>query len=191
MHGDSPTVLAVDDDRGLVDLYEAWLTNDYSVRTACNGEEGLASLDEAVDVVVLDRDMPVVSGDEFLVRCRRDAWDGRVLMVSGKQPTGDVLELGFDAYLTKPVARQTLLSHVSMLLRRQRYSCNVKEYFAIASKLALLNEHELDTQARTIYDGLRDRRRTLGTRIDQLLGEFDQRDIEAEYPQLSAPSPAD
>lgn len=109
MHGDSPTVLAVDDGRGLVDLYEAWLTNDYSVRTACNGEEGLASLDEAVDVVVLDRDMPVVSGDEFLVRCRRDAWDGRVLMVSGKQPTGDVLELGFDAYLTKPVDRQTLL----------------------------------------------------------------------------------
>ena len=37
MTGETPTVLVVDDERDLADLYAAWLADEYEVRTAYGG----------------------------------------------------------------------------------------------------------------------------------------------------------
>lgn len=186
MDNEAATVLAIDDEPGLTDLYDAWLQADYRVLTAGDGEIGLEKLEEAVDVVVLDRDMPTMSGDEFLRRCRRSGWDCRVLMVTGAEPDGDVLDLGFDAYLVKPIERQMLRDNVAMLLRRQRYSDDVKEFFAISSKLAVVDEDVLENGGRERFERLLERREALRREVDHLLDGFDQSDVEATYRQLPA-----
>ena len=59
---DSSTVLVVDDNRELAEAYAATLREQYDTRTACSGREALDVVDETVDVVLLDRRMPSVSG---------------------------------------------------------------------------------------------------------------------------------
>lgn len=181
MTADRPTILVVDDDPGLIELYDAWLAADHTVRTASDGREALDALTGDVEVVVLDREMPKMTGDQFLRRCRQQGWDCRVLVVTGTPPEGDAVDLGFDAYLTKPIERQPFLEHVSMLLRRQQYSETAKAYFATVSKLAVLDEDALDTENGASYEQLVERRRQLRADMDGALDEFGQRDFEAEF----------
>ena len=61
------TVMLVDDEPTLVDLYETFLSGEYDVRTATGGTEALEVMDESVDVALLDRRMPELSGDEVLL----------------------------------------------------------------------------------------------------------------------------
>ncbi|WP_423750819.1 response regulator [Salinirarus marinus] len=70
MTDDTATVLIVEDERALVDLFSNWLSDDFDVRTAYDGEQALAKIDDEVDVVLLDRRMPGLSGDDVLERVR-------------------------------------------------------------------------------------------------------------------------
>lgn len=112
----SATVLVVEDDAALAELYADWLRADYAVEVATGGEAALERLSEGgVDVVLLDRHMPDVTGDEVLVTVRDWGLDARVAMVTGVTPELDILNLGFDDYLTKPVDRETLVGTVRRL----------------------------------------------------------------------------
>jgi CheY-like chemotaxis protein len=110
------TVLVVDDEPGLVDLYVAFLEPEYDVRTATNGDEALQACDETVDVVLLDQRMPDMSGDEVLAELRQRNFDVRVAMLTAVEPDQDIVDMSFDDYKTKPVERSDLLSLVDTLL---------------------------------------------------------------------------
>lgn len=138
MSEDEGTVLLVDDERNITALFEAWLGGTYTVRTANDGETALERMDESVDVVLLDRRMPGRSGDEILAAIRERGYDARVAMVTAVEPDFDVLELGFDDYLTKPVEREDLERVVAALMERKHYSDEVIEYFSLAAKKAAL-----------------------------------------------------
>lgn len=56
--------------RNLADLYTAWLAADYNVRTAYDGEQALDTYNKTVDVVLLDRRLPIHSGNEVLEELR-------------------------------------------------------------------------------------------------------------------------
>src|SRR5262249_24054597 len=78
------TVLVVDDDEGMLDTFGAVLERaGYEVLLAVDGLKGLAVLEEnAVDVVLLDVQMPGMRGIEVLTRIK-DRWpDVEVVMVS-------------------------------------------------------------------------------------------------------------
>jgi DNA-binding response OmpR family regulator len=85
--------------------------------------DGAAALDAATqadyDVIVLDRDLPVVHGDRV---CRMLAGSGpRVLMLTAAadvEDRVDGLELGADDYLGKPFAFAELVARVRALSRR-------------------------------------------------------------------------
>jgi DNA-binding response OmpR family regulator len=87
--------------------------------------DGGAALDAAgqteYDVIVLDRDLPVVHGDRV---CRTLAGAGpRILMLTaaaGVDDRVDGLELGADDYLGKPFAFTELIARVRALSRRAR-----------------------------------------------------------------------
>ena len=86
--------------------------------------DGAAALDAAAhtdyDVIVLDRDLPVVHGDRV---CRTMAGSGpRILMLTAAAAVDDRvdgLELGADDYLGKPFAFVELIARVRALSRRQ------------------------------------------------------------------------
>lgn len=96
------TVLIVEDQKRLADQYAEILGADYDVVTAYSGTEALA-VDESVDAVFLDRKMPGPSGSEVLERLRDRGHDYPVTMLTAVKPDWDIVEMGFDDYLLKPV----------------------------------------------------------------------------------------
>ena len=131
-------MLVVDDEENITALFEAWLSSEYDVRIANAGAAALEEMDETVDVVLLDRRMPTVSGDELLEEIRERGYDARVAMVTAIDPDFDVLEMGFDDYLTKPVSRGDLEDVVETLYERKSYDDDLQRYYALAATRAAL-----------------------------------------------------
>lgn len=110
---DPATVLLVDDEESVLETYELYLeTEGYDVLTADNGGEALVELDGDVDVLLLDRRMPGMSGDEVLEHVRDWELDCRVAMITAVDPDSDIVEMAFDDYLTKPISKDELLDTV-------------------------------------------------------------------------------
>jgi len=173
-----PVVLVVEDEPDLADLYAAWLREHCTVRTAYDGEEALDGIDDVVDIVLLDRRMPGLSGDEVLDTIRERDLDCRVAMVTAVEPDFDIVEMGFDDYLVKPVSGQELLDTVDQLLLRSTYDEQLQELFALASKKALLKSQKTEAELRASqeYARLEDRLAVLRAQIDDTVAELIDQD---------------
>ncbi|MBB5773918.1 response regulator transcription factor [Nonomuraea angiospora] len=118
-------VLVVEDEPLLADAIAEWLREEtHAVDLAHDGEAALERIAvNDYDVVVLDRDLPRVHGDDVcreLVASERDA---RVLMLTAAVQLDDRvtgLSLGADDYLSKPFAFPELAARVLALGRRSR-----------------------------------------------------------------------
>jgi two-component system response regulator AdeR len=110
------TVLVIEDDPQLNELYSQWLAASFDVKSATDGTEGLSKLDDDVDVVLLDRELPDVSGDTILASQDDRNVDCLVGVVSGIRPDIDTLHMDFDAYLEKPVREGQLERFVNGML---------------------------------------------------------------------------
>lgn len=165
----TPLVLVVEDEPDLAELYATWLSESYRVQTAEGGREALEKLHDEVRVVLLDRRMPDLSGDEVLDAINDRDLSVRVAMVSAVEPDFDVLDMGFDDYLVKPVSKEELTTTVANLLARDAYGEGVQELFALSSKKALL-EAEKDP---TALEGTEEYQRLLED-IDELRTELDE-----------------
>ena len=141
---DEPVVLVVDDDRDLADTCEYWLRDEYDVRVAYGGDAALDLLDDDVDVVLLDRRMPDRSGDEVLEEIDRRGLDCRIAMMTAVEPDTDIVEMPFDEYLVKPVDEASVRDAVEELLVRSEFDDRVREYFALASTEAVLEDRDID-----------------------------------------------
>lgn len=183
---ETATVLVVEDERDLADLFADWLSETYDVRTAYDAADAVDELDGDVDVVLLDRRLPEQSGDDVLQTVRNEGYDCKVAMVTAVDPDFDTLELGFDAYVVKPVERDELESLVSSLLARSLYSEEVQEYFALASKRATIettkSASELADDER--YQELRADLQEMRANLDQLVTELDDDDFLAVFHDL-------
>lgn len=175
----SGTVLVVDDEPHLVGMYASMLEDLYTVRTATGGKAALDHLVDDIDVVLLDRRMPDLSGDDVLEIIREERFDCRVAMVTSVEPDEDIIELPFDAYMVKPVRQQDLRELVENLLLRSQYCNAVQESFAIAGKLAALESQLSDEELATHeeYQALREHKERLMTanqdRIEEIIDRGD------------------
>jgi len=106
--------------RGLKDNFES---NGYRVRTARDGEQGLAAaLTENPDLVILDVMLPKINGYEICSQVRTEKLDVPVIMLSARDRETDIvrgLNLGADDYVTKPFSIKELLARVQALMRRR------------------------------------------------------------------------
>ncbi|MFB6080693.1 MAG: response regulator [Haloferacaceae archaeon] len=167
-------ILVVEDEPDLADLYATWLGDDYRVRTAYGGEEALDALDEEISVVLLDRRMPDLSGDEVLEAVRERGFDCRVAMVTAVEPDFDIIAMGFDDYLVKPVSKENLRETVSNLLLRNEYADGVQRLFSLASKKAILESENgpADLERNEEYRELDDDLTSLRDDLDDTLASL-------------------
>jgi DNA-binding response OmpR family regulator len=116
-------VLIVEDDaallRGLKDNFQA---QGYQVRTANDGERGLAALfRDPPDLALLDVMLPKVNGYEICRLARSRRLQTPILMLSAKGRVDDVvrgLALGADEYMTKPFGIRELMARARRLSQR-------------------------------------------------------------------------
>lgn len=122
-------ILIVEDDRDLSAALEDALSYEgYHTTTAFTGTEALAALGksgedgtDAIDLVLLDRDLPVLSGDAVMATIASQHLPVSVIMLTAAAEVGDRvsgLDLGADDYLTKPFAYPELLARIRAVQRR-------------------------------------------------------------------------
>lgn len=174
MTGSGPAVLVVDDNGPIAETYAQFLAEDYEVRAVTSGSAALDVLGPATEVVVLDRRMPGISGEEVMARIADRALDCRIVVVTAVAPDVDVVDLPFDGYLVKPVGREELLAAVDEMMRRADADDALRQFLALASKKATLEARadeaaiaESEVLAR-IEDRLAAKRATLGIETDVL-----------------------
>jgi DNA-binding response OmpR family regulator len=119
-HAGGRTVLVVDDDpdvrRVLTDAFES---EGFRVMTAANGMQALhRTRDATPDVIVLDLNMPMMSGDAFLYAWRAGAETHSVpvVAISAAYPSLQPEDLGVEAFFPKPFEIDLLVRHVKDLL---------------------------------------------------------------------------
>jgi two-component system phosphate regulon response regulator PhoB len=123
----SPRVLVVEDEPDIAALIAYQLTREgFRVETAANGSDALTAVNREVpDLVVLDRMLPGISGDEVLRRLKEEKSTRTIpiLVLTARREQEDRiegLELGADDYLTKPFSPRELVLRVQAILRRLR-----------------------------------------------------------------------
>jgi DNA-binding response OmpR family regulator len=118
-------VLVVEDERQLADtIAEGLRRHAMAVDVAYDGEAALerAGVND-YDVLVLDRDIPLISGDEVCATLVQSEAPVRILMLTAATAVSQRvagLGLGADDYLTKPFAFAELVARVQALARRTR-----------------------------------------------------------------------
>jgi DNA-binding response OmpR family regulator len=187
MTDDSPPVLLIDDEEDVAAIYELALSDEYEVRAAYSGEEALETIDDAVDVVLLDRRMPGLSGNEVLTELRQREFDVRVAMVTAVDPDFDITEMNFDAYLTKPVDDEALREAVEELLTLSEYDDHTRELFSVAEKKATLEAEKTKQElaASDEYEVLQERATELKSHTAERINEMDEDTFEKVFSELS------
>lgn len=129
-------VLIVDDTEGCRELYQIWLNDHHTVQTAPQGMAALDCLDESIDLVILDRNMPGPDGLDVATEIREQGYDARIVMVSAAAQDFSLGDTPLDEYERKPVDRQELQGIVERAAVRQVYESTISTQFELSVSLA-------------------------------------------------------
>jgi len=182
MDGVTSRILVVEDEPDLAELYAIYLSDIYEVQTATDGKTALELVDADTDVVLLDRRMPDLTGDEVLAEIRDRGLDMQVAMITAVEPDIDIVEMQFDDYLVKPVTKEDLHGLVEVLLRRSNYDSRSREFFRLASKKAALESSpDVSVDNQEQYRELTERMESLRAEIDGTLAELSEDDFREAF----------
>lgn len=122
----SKSILVVEDELDLADLICYHLQKEgYVCRRQSDGNTALVDAQrDPPALIVLDRMLPTLSGDEVAIRLKRDARTANVpiIMLTAKADETDQLvgfALGADDYIGKPFSMKVLIARVAAVLRRK------------------------------------------------------------------------
>jgi two-component system OmpR family response regulator len=122
-------ILVVEDDKELSGLIVDWLAGEKHVpEPVYEGSEGLERLKfYKYDVVVLDWELPGLTGPQICQHFRDSGGHTPIIMLTGKKELDDKttgLDAGADDYLTKPFEMKELSARIRALLRRAGHEIN-------------------------------------------------------------------
>jgi DNA-binding response OmpR family regulator len=143
--GDKLKVIIIEDDQSIINAISVafeFRWNDAVVFFATNGEEGIKLVKkESPDVVILDINLPDISGFDVLKRIRKTS-SVPVIILTVRSDDLDILkglEAGADDYIIKPFNYMTLLARVRAVLRRVE-----KTFFQDDQKTAVSSRLNID-----------------------------------------------
>lgn len=146
-----PTVLIVDDNKDIVWLITNTLVAEYDVREAFNASDALQFLkNHTPALIITDIIMPGMDGLKFVEQLKSNKFTRHipVVIISAKisdKEQAEGLNLGADAYLTKPFSPLVLQSTVNRLLSTKK---DLKKYYYSPESAYEMSEgqllHEVD-----------------------------------------------
>lgn len=144
------TILIVEDEVDLAEMIAYNLEREgYQCRRVTDGERAVAEAHrQPPDLIVLDRMLPQLSGDEVLRRLKLDARTASVpiIMLTAKAADDDELvgfALGADDYVRKPCSIKVLLARVQAVLRRQKTTGQQRDVLTIGPVVLDHGRHEV------------------------------------------------
>jgi len=162
------TILIVDDEEMVAESYELYLQDDYNTIVELSGGGALMELDQReVDLVLLDRRMPGMSGDVVVEHIEKWEMDFQVVMVTAVDPDIDIVDMPVDGYLTKPVSEDELVDAVERALAIKQYEDLIAEYNQLAEKYEILTA---EFSSRELSS--RDRFAELESQMDEMEAEI-------------------
>ena len=115
-------ILSVEDDRQSAKLVKEILSPHFDVKVAYSGEEALEIINSFIpDIVLLDRKLPGMSGDDLgkAILSRENLRHVKIVMVSSLSTQQDIKEgffAGADYYLPKPFDHDQLLALIERII---------------------------------------------------------------------------
>ncbi len=140
---DKPLLLIVDDHPDIREIIQMQFTDTYRTLEAEDGDQALTlTLDKLPDLIICDIMMPGTNGITFLKNMRNHPAIGHipVIMLTAKSEEKNrlnSLQIGADAYITKPFSRKELDIRVQKLIEKQR---KLRQHF----RKKVLSEAEVD-----------------------------------------------
>lgn len=125
-------VLVVEDEQDIAGLIKHALEREgaMEVQTAGSGDTALKAVTEELpDLIVLDLNLPVLSGVEVcrILRGRPETAKVPIIMLTARSTESDRitgLDVGADDYITKPFSLRELAARVRAVLRRRSNGCD-------------------------------------------------------------------
>ena len=119
---DKHKIVAVDDTSFICETLAAWLKSSYDIKTFLSGQEALRYLEEhGADLILLDYDMPVMTGYEVLMSIRTSKRIGKIPVifltgVTNERMEAEMLERGANDFIRKPLDITTLRERIGKQL---------------------------------------------------------------------------
>jgi len=111
------TILILDDEPALAEMYEIWLSELGETRVANTIDEAKRKMDESVDLVFLDRRLRHASGEEVLRWMRGQGFNCSVVMISAVDESVE-MDIEYDKYLTKPVLKDEITTTAKQFITK-------------------------------------------------------------------------
>jgi two-component system, OmpR family, copper resistance phosphate regulon response regulator CusR len=142
-------ILIAEDDAPLATVIaQAFKSEGHVAEVACDGHDALQRMQkEEFDFLILDLNLPVISGSEVLQKVRSENPDVPILILTATDEVAErvtCLDAGADDYLTKPFSFSELSARIRAVLRRKNQPGQA--YLKVA-------DLELDYMQRTVHRG--------------------------------------
>lgn len=164
-------ILIIEDDRDTANLYQGYLEEDYTTNLATSGEQAVEKLSPTIDLILLDLNLPRMSGIDLLEMIQEDEVEHsnpRVIILTTRDPTEEILDYPIDKYQMKPIYRDDLHSLIDDITLQAEYQNLSKTLFQKRSKRnafkqagktdtetyreILQNIDELEEELKDLYD---------------------------------------
>jgi len=151
------SILIVEDESDLADMLRFNLQREgYVCAVARSGDAALASVRQnPPDLVLLDRMLPGVSGDEVVTELKRrsDTRHVPVILLTAKAEESDQLvgfALGADDYVTKPFSVKVLLARIAVILNRSESGKSESEVLIAGPIRMIPSRHEVTVDSQPV-----------------------------------------
>jgi signal transduction histidine kinase/ligand-binding sensor domain-containing protein/DNA-binding response OmpR family regulator len=161
----TPSVLIVEDDEEIRSFLREYFESDYKIFEASNGDEGLNLANSShPDLIISDVMMPGLSGIELCRALKNNIRTSHipVILLTAKASLTDHkegIEIGAEAYITKPFSPEILSSTVKNLLQSRAQLMRFYRNLFLEDKEPGESENKVNTQdqkfLQTIYDQLK------------------------------------
>lgn len=175
----TPTILIIDDDVH-AELYEFWLPNHHTVRTATSERATLSAIDRTVAVAVLRHELPTDAKTKIESRLAASSPSGKLLLTTSAHTPVVFPDVDADESLHEPITEEDLVETVERLLKQALYHEGLRQYYRYSmERVNTRYEQSEDPDAAERQDELETRLAKLTVFLDEMTSKLDADDVDA------------